>query len=238
MEQEKMNEYMYLITVIQNINSTFYQYYDNLFSHYNDKQRVLLISHSILAIANSLQHPISDDYYLSVYHNTKNCMNYQLGRYLLHWVDFFVINILSLIVKYHLIQPFTQQLTIQHKSLLHMVLSNSIRILACDNYFFSLGAVRFTQLQSLTVTYDRVYNMSPPTNEFCCLCINLAILFLSPEEVISTIFDTFTKDVAVQLDDNKEEQSVGIHLMLCYFIFHIVNQVYDFSMIDHDLKVE
>lgn len=237
MEQEKVNEYMYLITVIQNINITFYQYYESLFSKYNEKQRVLLISHSILTIANSLQHPISDDYYLSVYHDTKNCMHYQLGRYLLHWIDFFIIDILSLIVKYHLIQPFTQQLTIQHKSLLHMVLNNSIRVFACDSYFYSLGSVRFTRLQSLTVTYDYLYSMSPPTNEYCCFSIDMAILFLSPEEVISALFDTFTKDVAIQLDDKKEEQAVGIHLMLCYFIFHIVNQVYDFSFIDHDMTV-
>ena len=79
--------------------------------------------------------------------------------------------------------------------------------------------------------------MSPPTNEYCCFSIDMAILFLSPEEVISALFDTFTKDVAIQLDDKKEEQAVGIHLMLCYFIFHIVNQVYDFSFIDHDMTV-
>ena len=30
-----------MFAIEKNINSTFYQYYDNLFSHYNDKQRVL-----------------------------------------------------------------------------------------------------------------------------------------------------------------------------------------------------
>lgn len=228
-------DYYYNITNIQNLVEDFFIFISSLFKEYNKKQKTLFLHHSLQRIVEAMEHPISDEYYISLVLGKENdLLNYQHGRYIFHWLDFYVLDLLSLVVSHDLIQPFSEILTDQQRSLIRMIYHNALRIMACDSYYYSLGSVRFTRQHSLLVVYDRIYTYGPPTYKSCLFAIEAALLFLPSEEVVETTFNIYSNGIAIKLDDHKEEQAVGIHLMLSYLLFMLIAVVYNRSYIHHN----
>ena len=67
---------------------------------------------------------------------------------------------------------------------LKSVLANSIQLLACNYYIYSLGEVRFTRYQRLFLVYDRLFiNPSSPMSS-AFISIQLCCLLLPVDDII------------------------------------------------------
>lgn len=237
MNEDYDTDYFYVVTLIQQCLYPFYRFYLSLFEKYSDKQRVLFVYHSLLKIATYCKHSIADEDYIRETTKEENWECYQSGRYVHHALDGFCLDLLSLIVKFSLVEPFSHVLTDKVLILIKAIVKNSMRGLACSSYYFSLGSVRFTDAHAYTVGYDRIYIHSPSLYKGYVFAIQSAALFLPTESVMEALFRLFSNGVAVQLNDKKEDAAVGIHLMLSYFLFLLCTVVYSRGYVSHDMNV-
>lgn len=236
MSEQYNTEYFYVISVLQQCLAPFYRFYLSLFEGYSDKQKVMFVYHSLLKIATYCKHSTADEDYIR--ETTKgDWKDYRSGRYVYHALDSFCLDLLSLIVKFNLVEPFSHVLTDKVVVLMKDIVKNSMRGLACISYYFSLGGVRFTNAHSYMVGYDRVYIYSPAPCEGYIFAIQLGALFFPTESIMEQLFGLFSNGVVVQLNDKKEEAAVGVHLMLSYFLFILCTIVYNRGYSKHDMKV-
>lgn len=120
---------------------------------------------------------------------------------------------------------------------LKSVLANSIQLLACNYYIYSLGEVRFTRYQRLFLVYDRLFinpssPMSVPSSPSSC-AVSCFPWTTSSGELTST----FLYGLDQHLTENDHESAVGRHLMSSFLIICIITLCYERSFVAHDMDV-
>ena len=121
--------------------------------------------------------------------------------------------------------------------LLRGAMANSVRILACEDFFYSIGAVRFSRSQSLLTMYDRLFLQAPSVLKRALFALQACVLFGLGDEMLAHAFTVLAQNVRVRVDDSGEEAAVGIHLMLSYFVMLLLSLCYDRGYVVHTLKV-
>lgn len=120
---------------------------------------------------------------------------------------------------------------------LKAVLANSIHLLACNYFIYSLGEVRFTRYQRLFLVYDRLFiNPSSPMSS-AFIAIQLCCLLLPVDDIIWELTRTFLYSLDQHLTGDVHESAVGRHLMSSFLIICIISLCYERSFILHDMDV-
>lgn len=206
------------------------------FSRYTPQQQARAVVKIFEQITSILNHPVSDEWYMEQA-GVENPEKYTSGRYVLHVLDIFVSDLLSIVMKNHLATACIQQMSPAVISLLRDSMHNAVRILACDDFYHSIGSVRFSRYQSLLVLYDRFYIQAPSVLKRALFSLQAFVLFGMGDEMLAYAFSMFTQNVRVRVNDKGEEAAVGIHLMLSYFVMLLLSLCYDRGCIVHTLNV-
>ena len=209
---------------------------NDYFARYTPQQQVRAVVKMLEQVTRLVPHPVSDEWYMAQA-GVKDPEKYVAGRYVLHAVDIFVCNLLSFAAKNHLAPACREQMSPAVLELLRGAMANSVRILACEDFFYSIGAVRFSRSQSLLTMYDRLFLQAPSVLKRALFALQACVLFGLGDEMLAHAFTVLAQNVRVRVDDNGEEAAVGIHLMLSYFVMLLLSLCYDRGYVVHTLKV-
>lgn len=213
-----------------------FAFLNDFFARYTPQQQVRAVVKMLEQVTRLVLHPVSDEWYMAQA-GVKDPEKYVAGRYVLHAVDIFVCDLLSFAAKNHLAVACREQMSPAVLELLRGAMANSVRILACEDFFYSIGAVRFSRSQSLLTIYDKLYLQAPSVLKRALFALQACVLFGLGDEMLAHAFTVLAQNVRVRVDDSGEEAAVGIHLMLSYFVMLLLSLCYDRGYVVHTLKV-
>ena len=225
-----------IIIIIQSSIDDIYNYLRERIAQYATPQQqaraIFLLLHRVTEL---VQHPTNDEWYMRDL--DEDVTQYVAGRYVTHCLDIFVCDLFSIAMRLHCVEACRKVLGGSELALLKWAAFNSVRMLACEDYFYSIGSVRFTRYQSIAVVYDRLFIQGGSVCRRALCSIQASILFGNGNEVLTHAFSMMSKNVRVRLEDRGEEAAVGILLMLSYFVMLLLSVVYDRCYIIHELDV-
>ena len=121
-------------------------------------------------------------------------------------------------------------------AVLKPVLSNAIRLIACNAYVHAVGEVRFVRYQRLFLVYDRLYMSAPSPLNCAYATLQICALLLPVDDVVWELTQTFLYGLDQQSDGEKENV-VGRHLMSSYLVICLIAMCYERVYVRHDLHV-
>ena len=175
------------------------------------------------------------------------------GRFLIHSMDYLIQTILYDMKRYYEFSGVTLkdnsflEYLRQHLSnkpypaltaVLKPVLSNAIRLIACNAYVYAVGEVRFVRYQRFFVVYGRLYMSAPSPLNCAYASLQICALLLPVNDVVWELTQTFLYGLDQHPDSENHENVVGRHLMSSYLIICLIAMCYERIYVKHDLQVD
>lgn len=117
------------------------------------------------------------------------------------------------------------------------MLSNAVRLLACNAYFHALGEVRFNRYQRYFQMHDRYCMSAPSPLQYSYAIVQIYSLLISVDAAVWELTHTYLAGLDQSLDVNDQESAVGRHLMSSYLIICLLALCYERVFVQHDVKV-
>ena len=122
------------------------------------------------------------------------------------------------------------------QTILRKSLSNAVRLLAFFAYYYSLGGVRFNNLQRYSIIYAVYYEKYPSAIQNAYIILQLAALILPANDVVWEMTRVFLYSLS-QEPDGKKMPAVGQNLMHSYLLIDLLAACYQRTYFTRDMDV-